>query len=151
MTPVRTQSNRTKVAPRLPSYSPHDAPLLSPARAQSSRRMVHTHPHLCGVRDTPLPSPALSASSLISDQPPSACDHLLTSGLELAGSNYSVQETSPGFLSPSAHRISGRCPTYYDGMPSGTSLHPDLVTISCNESRLSNSGNIISNGFRFTC
>ena len=125
------------------------SPPVTPVRAQSHRTKFTAHLPSYDMRDNPLPSPAFSTPLRISDQPPSAHKYSLTSSLELAGSDCDVHETSP---SPSrVKRTSGRRPTRHDGVPEVSSLHPDLVAITCKESRLSNSGNRISNGFSFAC
>ena len=128
-------------------------PPVTPVRAQSNRAMVTAayspSYNTCGA---PLLSPVTSASCLISDQAPSAYTYLPTPSLELGGSNHNGRQTLPPLPSPNAAlRFSGHHPPRRDGLPEDTRLHPDLVTVSCNESWLSNSGNRISNCFSFAC
>lgn len=125
------------------------SPPVMPVRAQSNCAKFTAHSPSYDMRDAPLPSSAFSMPLRISDQFPSAHKCSLTPSLELAGSDCNVHETSP---SPSrVNKTSGRCPTRHDGVPEVASLHPDPVVTTCRESRLSNSGNRISNGFSFAC
>jgi hypothetical protein len=128
------------------------SPPVTPVRARSNHAKVTAHSPFYYTRDAPLLSPILSTSPLKSDQLPSARNYSLTPSPELVGSSQNVQEAALPLLSPNGVRKTpGRRSTRRDGVPEGTSLHPDLAAVGCNESRLSNSGNIISNSFSFTC
>jgi hypothetical protein len=137
------QTNRS---PNVPNWI-RPTPPTTPVRAHSYHPKVITRTHSHGVHDTPPPSPAISVPSQISDQPLSTHNFSSTSSPELAGSGRRARMTAQPSLSPSeAHRTSGRIPTRRGGVPGVADLHPNLALVSRNESRLSHSGNKISNG-----
>ena len=102
---------------------------------------------LYSMRNTPLLSSAIYVTSQTSDQPPPTHDSSPTQSLELVGFNCDAQPPRKPRGPP---RTSTLCHTHCEGVSEVASLHPNLAIVRCDESRLSNSGNGISNTFSFT-